>query len=90
MRGSEKTQDTNQSTPASNKKLAASLATKKKTAAGDKDATDGVKDLKIDDAPLPKSKNLDVLSEYEKSNSKKSASFVVVGTIYALHTIWTR
>jgi elongation factor 1 alpha-like protein len=38
-----------------------------------------VKSLKIDDAPLPKSKNLDVLGEYESSKKKKSASFVVVG-----------
>ncbi|RYP12189.1 hypothetical protein DL767_011394 [Monosporascus sp. MG133] len=65
---------------ASNKKLAAST-TKKKGGPDEKAAStsDGLKDLKIDDTPLPKSKNLDVLSEYEKSKSKKSASFVVVG-----------
>lgn len=39
--------------------------------------------LKIEDAPLPKSKNLDVLSEFHKSNSKKAASFVVVGHVDA-------
>ncbi len=39
--------------------------------------------MKVDDAPLPKSKNLDVLSEFEKSKSKKSASFVVVGHVDA-------
>ena len=71
--------DTNSSVSASNKKLAASTTTKKKGASDGKDATDGIKDLKIDDTPLPKSKNLDVLSEFEKSKSKKSASFVVVG-----------
>jgi elongation factor 1 alpha-like protein len=38
-----------------------------------------MKSLAIDDTPLPASKNLDVLSEYEKTNTKKSASFVVVG-----------
>jgi elongation factor 1 alpha-like protein len=41
--------------------------------------TAGVKALAVDDAPLPKSKNLDVVAEYEKSHSKKHASFVVVG-----------
>lgn len=39
--------------------------------------------LKISDAPLPKSKNLDVLSELEKSKPKRSASFVVVGHVDA-------
>ena len=63
---------------AANKKLAAS-AVKQKGASDTKDVTNGVKDVKIDDTPLPKSKNLDVLSEFEKSKSKKSASFVVVG-----------
>jgi elongation factor 1 alpha-like protein len=42
-----------------------------------------VKELKIDDAPLPKSRNLDVLSEFEKSENKKNASFVVVGHVDA-------
>jgi len=35
------------------------------------------------DDPLPKGKNLNVLSEYEKSKSKRSASFVVVGHVDA-------
>jgi elongation factor 1 alpha-like protein len=38
-----------------------------------------MKTMKIDDTPLPKSKNLDVMSEFEKARSKKNASFVVVG-----------
>jgi elongation factor 1 alpha-like protein len=38
-----------------------------------------MKAMKIDDAPLPKSKNLDVIGEFEKAKSKKTASFVVVG-----------
>ncbi len=47
-------------------------------------AANGVKGLKIDDSPLPpRSKNLDVLGEYEKSKAKKSASFVVVGHVDA-------
>lgn len=32
-----------------------------------------------------KSKNLDVLSEYKKSNRKKSANFVVIGLFFLLH-----
>jgi elongation factor 1 alpha-like protein len=44
---------------------------------------DGVKAIKIDDTPLPKSKNLDVLGEYKKSNSKRNVSFVVVGHVDA-------
>lgn len=40
-------------------------------------------ELKISDAPLPKSRNFDVLSEFEKSKSKKTASFVVVGHVDA-------
>ncbi|AEO64033.1 uncharacterized protein THITE_2109737 [Thermothielavioides terrestris NRRL 8126] len=39
--------------------------------------------MKIDDAPLPKSRNLDVLSEFEKSKNKNNASFVVVGHVDA-------
>jgi len=65
---------------ASNKKLAAT-STKKKDKL--ETATDGLKTLKVDDTPLPKSKNLDVLREYEKSKAKKSASFVVVGHVDA-------
>ncbi|KAH9885042.1 hypothetical protein F4778DRAFT_761735 [Xylariomycetidae sp. FL2044] len=69
---------------ASNKKTAAN-ANKKKGNSGDgrDEATDGMKNLKVDDAPLPKSKNLDVLREFERSQSKKSASFVVVGHVDA-------
>lgn len=37
--------------------------------------------MKIAEAPLPKSKNLNVLKEYEKSQGKRSASFVVVGHV---------
>ncbi|KAI4603972.1 Hsp70 suppressor, GTPase facilitates ribosomal subunit dissociation [Pestalotiopsis sp. 9143b] len=67
---------------ASNKKLA--NTTKKKGTDDKIDQTaDGVKTIKLDDAPLPKSKNLNVLSEYEKKQSKKSASFVVVGHVDA-------
>ncbi|KAK4666150.1 hypothetical protein QC763_406430 [Podospora pseudopauciseta] len=42
-----------------------------------------VSELKIDDTPLPKSRNINVLSEFEKSTKKKSASFVVVGHVDA-------
>ncbi|KAK0707503.1 P-loop containing nucleoside triphosphate hydrolase protein [Lasiosphaeris hirsuta] len=56
--------------------------TKKKGPSADAVAGE-VKGLKIEDAPLPKSKNLDVLSEFEKSERKKTASFVVVGHVDA-------
>ncbi|KAK3349987.1 P-loop containing nucleoside triphosphate hydrolase protein [Lasiosphaeria hispida] len=56
--------------------------TKKKGSSADAVASE-VKGLKIEDAPLPRSKNLDVLSEFEKSESKKAASFVVVGHVDA-------
>ncbi|KAI0113296.1 P-loop containing nucleoside triphosphate hydrolase protein [Daldinia grandis] len=59
--------------------------TKKKASARGKveEVTDGVKGLNIPDAPLPKSKNVDVLKEFEKAKRKKNASFVVVGHVDA-------
>lgn len=39
-----------------------------------------MKQLQLDDTPAPKSKKLDVLKEFERSENKRSASFVVVGT----------
>jgi elongation factor 1 alpha-like protein len=45
------------------------------------DVADGVSNLKIIDAPPPKSKGHDVVKEYENSDSKKSISFVVVGRL---------
>ncbi|KAJ2990424.1 hypothetical protein NUW58_g2957 [Xylaria curta] len=69
---------------ASNKKLAASIQKKKPgSKEKDDDVIDGIKAIKVDDAPLPKSKNLDVISEYEKAESKRNASFVVVGHVDA-------
>ncbi len=35
--------------------------------------------MKIDDTPRAKSKNLNVLAEYEKKKSKNAANFVVIG-----------
>ncbi|KAI1814295.1 hypothetical protein GGS20DRAFT_598213 [Poronia punctata] len=69
---------------ASNKKLAASTA-KNKDGSERKgnNVTDDMKAMKIDDTPLPKGKNLDVVREFEKSKGKKSASFVVVGHVDA-------
>lgn len=67
---------------AAGKKTDAAASSKKKNVGVDAVAHD-VKALKVDDAPLPKSKNLNVLSEYEKSKSKKTASFVVVGHVDA-------
>ncbi|KAL2263616.1 hypothetical protein VTK26DRAFT_5978 [Humicola hyalothermophila] len=56
---------------------------KKKGASQAEAVAAGVSDLKIGETPLPKSRNVDVLSEYEKSKSKKNASFVVVGHVDA-------
>jgi elongation factor 1 alpha-like protein len=63
---------------AAGKKNVAAAPAKKKGGAADSVAND-VKALKIDDTPLPKSKNFNVLNEFEKSKAKKTASFVVVG-----------
>ncbi|KAI1106555.1 hypothetical protein F4804DRAFT_300379 [Jackrogersella minutella] len=68
---------------ASSKKIAASINKKVDTVGKSDEATGGMKGLKIDDTPLPKSKNLDVLKEFDKVKSKKSASFVVVGHVDA-------
>ncbi|KAI0026089.1 hypothetical protein F4780DRAFT_774286 [Xylariomycetidae sp. FL0641] len=69
---------------ASNKKIAATSSKQKGGPSSRSDeVADGVKGIRIDDTPLPKSKNLDVLSEFEKSKSKKSTSFVVVGHVDA-------
>ncbi len=65
---------------ASSKKTAANVAKKKADSARKSDAAaDGLASLKVDDTPLPRSKNFDVLKEFEKTKSKKNASFVVVG-----------
>ncbi|KAJ4012975.1 hypothetical protein NW766_006791 [Fusarium irregulare] len=47
------------------------------------EAEKNVSELKIADAPPPKSKGLDVLKEYENSSNKRSISFVVVGHVDA-------
>lgn len=67
-------------TPSSaGKKFASNTpSTKNKDAA---EAAKSLKELKIAETPLPKSKNLNVLKEYEKSQQKRSASFVVVGHV---------
>jgi elongation factor 1 alpha-like protein len=38
-----------------------------------------MKDLTVEEKVTVKSKNLDVLAEYNKSTRKKSANFVVIG-----------
>ncbi|KAK8053508.1 P-loop containing nucleoside triphosphate hydrolase protein [Apiospora saccharicola] len=69
---------------ASNKKLA-SISSKKNGGHDTKinQASEGVKAMNVDDAPLPKSKNLNVLKEYKNSKAKKSVSFIVVGHVDA-------
>lgn len=41
--------------------------------------TDGISKVAIEDAPRAKSKNLDVVAEYERSRRKNAANFVVIG-----------
>jgi elongation factor 1 alpha-like protein len=38
-----------------------------------------MKDLSVEEKVTVKSKNLDVIAEYKKSNRKRSANFVVIG-----------
>ena len=71
---------------AAGKKTVTATPAKKKGGGGDAaSVANDVKALKIDDTPLPRSKNLNVLSEFEKSKSKKTASFVVVGKSAMTH-----
>lgn len=58
------------------KSAASKSAGDKKTPA---DLAGGLKDLSVDEKVSVKSKNLDVLAEYNKSQRKKSANFVVIG-----------
>lgn len=44
---------------------------------------EGVEAMKLDDTPKAKSKNLDVLAEFEKTKSKNAANFVVIGHVDA-------
>lgn len=37
--------------------------------------------MKIDDTPRARSKNLDVLAEFEKTKAKNAANFVVIGML---------
>lgn len=49
---------------------------------GDKDVNGLMKEvhnLGLKEEPKPKSKNLDVLAEYENSKTKNTANFVVIG-----------
>lgn len=40
---------------------------------------DGVEAMRLDNTPKSRSKNLDVLAEFEKTKSKNAANFVVIG-----------
>lgn len=44
-----------------------------------------MKQLQLDESAVPKNKKLDVLKEFEKSDNKRSASFVVVGMYFSPH-----
>jgi elongation factor 1 alpha-like protein len=37
--------------------------------------------MKMDDTPRAKSKNLDVLAEFDKAKTKNAANFVVIGML---------
>jgi elongation factor 1 alpha-like protein len=45
-----------------------------------KDVTNGVAALQLEETKT-KSKNIDVLEEFRKSNAKNAANFVVIGTV---------
>ncbi|KAI1118367.1 P-loop containing nucleoside triphosphate hydrolase protein [Nemania sp. NC0429] len=69
---------------ASGKKPVANTHKKKGGADGkDESVIDGIKVMRVDDTPLPKSKNLDVINEFKNAKRKKNASFVVVGHVDA-------
>ncbi|KAG6008465.1 hypothetical protein E4U21_004487 [Claviceps maximensis] len=71
-------------TPALKTTASTSKKISKGTAASqDTGLVNSVSNLKVSDVPPPKSKGLDVVKEYESSNSKKSISFVVVGHVDA-------
>lgn len=43
------------------------------------DVSKGIENVAINDIPKPKSKNLDVIAEFEKTEQKPAANFVVIG-----------
>lgn len=45
---------------------------------------EGVKALSVEEPVKVKSKNLDVLTEYKKSQRKKAANFVVIGMLSSI------
>ena len=54
-------------------------ATKSSTGGEIRAATNILTDLAISEAPKWKSKNLDVLAEFKRTNKKPAANFVVIG-----------
>ena len=47
-----------------------------------KTVTEGVEDVTLAETPKAKSKNLNVIAEFERSDAKNAASFVVIGSRY--------
>jgi elongation factor 1 alpha-like protein len=45
-----------------------------------------VEAIRVDDTPKAKSKNLDVLAEFERRKAKNAANFVVIGRSSAFFT----
>ena len=75
----------NSNSASAGKKAAPTPKAAKKTQSGgapkpaEGDVASGISNLKVADIPPPRSKGLDVVEEFEKSSSKRSTSFVVVG-----------
>ncbi|KAI3397282.1 hypothetical protein diail_11014 [Diaporthe ilicicola] len=71
--------DVAQAAQSQGKKFASNTPSLKNTDAAE--AANKLKELKIAETPLPKSKHLNVLKEFEKSKQKRSAGFVIVGHV---------
>lgn len=60
--------------------------TSKKSGTDTAGIANGVGSIKLEDVPKPKSKGLDVVSEFKKSQAKNAANFVVIGIFsYTYH-----
>ncbi|KAL8870353.1 MAG: hypothetical protein Q9174_003581 [Haloplaca sp. 1 TL-2023] len=72
-----KAQNSSKGTPAKK------ATTTPKDTKGAKNLSDSIGEMKIDEGPTARSKNLDVLAEFEKSKTKNAANFVVIGHVDA-------
>ncbi|KIW22156.1 translation elongation factor Tu [Cladophialophora immunda] len=84
MNGSKKPSPDDVVTKAQTAKAATSATSKAKDTNRAKSAlAGGMHELSIQDAPKIKSKNIDVLAEYQKNKRKNAANFVVIGHVDA-------